>query len=631
MRRLIAYPSMVSLHPFLTSRENVLHVWSPEAQNRRRLPDARVPDLFVLLHGMLFTNIQLDDFKPTFSRFMERLELEGAEEREWIMMATVNIGSLFEYGKANGVLKKAGAPGLREANSAAPIISRIAKKETQTDKMDVDDEPKSRLASSPRMSEMDVDSDEPSLAFKLSLELTSAMLKYVLAHPTRKPSPFARSRVNPYLTVLLTFLTTMLKHQKTREILERHLPWDDFAALFALVPRNVMASQGMAPSTHNGDGDRWLMLTSGTTPLPEDWCLRGMEWVGRKVFQPGYWKSDEERRAEIEILGEAEHIESTDGRIEDDDDNHSDPSETTKRWIRIVRCAESISRVVDGFTWIEGTRIWKVEGALDAKVRQWNEEDRIEKEEEERRRLGTRWADDSMDIDEDSIESFSDESEEDDNANDSDEIRALKVSLFFLLWFSVHLQIIYKERRRYLRNLLESETIPTRRLPRSPRTDYSAHPSLHIVPGYSVLVIDTNILLGSLSSFASLVESKRWTIMVPLPVIMELDGLKSNPSKLGEAAKIALDYITTHIRSHSISLKVQTSKGNYLTNLNVRIEQVDFSAGNPERSMDDLILKAAIWHDEHWVDRTTLLKADAPDLGSNPVKLVLLSLDRNRE
>ena len=45
--------------------------------------------------------------------------------------------------------------------------------------------------------------------------------------------------------------------------------------------------------------------------------------------------------------------------------------------------------------------------------------------------------------------------------------------------------------------------------------------------------------------------------------------------------------------------------------------------------MDDLILKAAIWQDDHWVDRSALLKAETvvvPDA----VKVVLLSLDRNR-
>ena len=90
---------------------------------------------------------------------------------------------------------------------------------------------------------------------------------------------------------------------------------------------------------------------------------------------------------------------------------------------------------------------------------------------------------------------------------------------------------------------------------------------------------------------------------------MELDGLAINASPLGEAAQAALTHITSHLRSHAASLKVQTSKGNYLTSLSVRTEHVDF---NPnvvrERNMDDLILKAAIWQDEHWVDQSSLLK-----------------------
>ena len=45
--------------------------------------------------------------------------------------------------------------------------------------------------------------------------------------------------------------------------------------------------------------------------------------------------------------------------------------------------------------------------------------------------------------------------------------------------------------------------------------------------------------------------------------------------------------------------------------------------------MDDLILKAVIWQDDHWVDRSALLKAE-PAVVTNAVKVVLLSLDRNR-
>src|SRR5436190_5012086 len=57
------------LHSFPTRRSSDLPL-----QAKRALPDARASDLFVRLHGMLFTNIQLDDFQPTLSRFIERLE-----------------------------------------------------------------------------------------------------------------------------------------------------------------------------------------------------------------------------------------------------------------------------------------------------------------------------------------------------------------------------------------------------------------------------------------------------------------------------------------------------------------------------------------------------------------------------
>ncbi|KAG6376076.1 putative nucleoside diphosphate kinase [Boletus reticuloceps] len=219
-----------------------------------------------------------------------------------------------------------------------------------------------------------------------------------------------------------------------------------------------------------------------------------------------------------------------------------------------------------------------------------------------------------MDIDVDDAEA--DESSEGEDEEDSEEVKALKA------------------RRRYLRSLLASaqRLPPSSSIPRSKRHPRrSTAPTLNVVPGYSILVLDTNIILSSLSIVASIIESLRWTVVIPVPVIMELDGLCSNTSQLGETAQEAIAYITSHIRSHATSLKVQTSKGNYLMTLSVRIEQVEFSdEASWDRCMDDLILKAAIWQDEHWVDRSALLKGSAAVRDtSSAVKVVLLSLDRN--
>jgi protein SMG6 len=347
---------MTTLHPFLTSRELILSIWSHAAQARRSLPDAKASDLFILLHRMLFTNIQLDDFQPTLAQFIERLEIEGAEERERIMMGIVNIASIMEYGRPGGVLRKVGCVGSKEVGGCGPqaasaIAMRVqAKKvaagilESKTalggvdEKVDVDEEhnlctltplshhlSRSRdfVMKSPTLPEAEFESqtggtpgaredsnsdgihDHPP-AFKFALQLLFQMLSSVLRHPTRKPSQYARSTLNPYLTIILTFLATILKHHPTLETLERSIPWGDLASFFTLVPRKIMISQGLMVSPkHNTlqHIERWIMLTSGCVPpLPEDWCLRGMEWVGRKVFERGFWKSGKEKKAELEVL-----------------------------------------------------------------------------------------------------------------------------------------------------------------------------------------------------------------------------------------------------------------------------------------------------------------------------------------
>jgi protein SMG6 len=51
---------------------------------------------------MLFTNIHFDDFAPVLAWLTERLEVDGAEERKWIVIASINVGTLMEYGRPQG-------------------------------------------------------------------------------------------------------------------------------------------------------------------------------------------------------------------------------------------------------------------------------------------------------------------------------------------------------------------------------------------------------------------------------------------------------------------------------------------------------------------------------------------------
>ena len=62
---------------------------------------------------------------------------------------------------------------------------------------------------------------------------------------------------------------------------------------------------------------KWMCATA---PLPEDWCLCGVEWVRKRVFERGFWKSGAEKKAaELEVLEMIEGKALMDGTIEDDD------------------------------------------------------------------------------------------------------------------------------------------------------------------------------------------------------------------------------------------------------------------------------------------------------------------------
>ena len=382
---------------------------------------------------MLFTNIQLDSFNATMARFIERLAIEGAEERVWLMMAVVNIGAILEYGKAGGVVRRFGGLGTKEGGAnaaggslqaqaemtmmrvmakkvAAGVPDAVARPVAMAEEgMDVDDEGKDRSFVIPA-AETASDVDLPP-AFKY---LTSP------SYSRNQPGSLVsmRGRHLTRTSVILTFLATLVKHRSVLTLLERSVPWEEKAVFLSTVPRKVMISQGLnVEGGGNGGGSRgepWMMLTSGCAPpLPEDWCMSGMEWVGRRVFERGYWKSGEEIKAEMEVLSPVDECgEGTDGRIEDDDGDEGVEKRSgikcdlVRRWVRVVRCAVSISNAVEGFRWVEGSREWRVELALREKVQEWREEERKEREDEERRKT-RRWVEDAMDMDEEEEESIS--------------------------------------------------------------------------------------------------------------------------------------------------------------------------------------------------------------------------------
>ncbi|KZP10895.1 hypothetical protein FIBSPDRAFT_962674 [Athelia psychrophila] len=279
----------VAAVPALDEYPALLAGSSAAQQARLSGPSTSATDLSILLHGMMF-------FHATLARFLERLEMEGEgiEEREWIMMGVINLGSVLEYGKASGVIRNAGGFGAREGTNLGSAGVRVVVKRATT--IAEDDESRmdvhslgTGIQASPANSDLDEAAYEYPAAFMLAAKLVFAMLSQVLKRPTRKASPFARSTINPYATILLTFLTTLTKQPATLAAIDKLIPWEELAAFFMTVPSAVTHSQGLA--SRSKEPERWVMLTTGCAPpLAEDWYLCDMEWSG------------EEKSKEVEVL-----------------------------------------------------------------------------------------------------------------------------------------------------------------------------------------------------------------------------------------------------------------------------------------------------------------------------------------
>ena len=68
---------------------------------------------------------------------------------------------------------------------------------------------------------------EPELrpGLKLAMQLTFAMLSHTLCHPFRRPSKYATPTLNPYNTIMLTFLATVMGDPSARSVLQGSIPW----------------------------------------------------------------------------------------------------------------------------------------------------------------------------------------------------------------------------------------------------------------------------------------------------------------------------------------------------------------------------------------------------------------------
>ncbi|GAA5991646.1 hypothetical protein JCM11641_000208 [Rhodosporidiobolus odoratus] len=695
--------SLTAAHPYVSARESILPLFEDENQARRTQPDVSKSDLFVHLHGMLFTKISLDDFDEVLERFMERLKEEGwalgkgtnADEiaatfgqgaqgpfgdREWFMLGVINIAALLQYGAEDGVLKKlmvkeepvvAGGkhghhhssrshqhhhhhhhqskrPLAPAAPRAAPQAIMVKREQDGGDETErpsrIDDE---EDVLKPLHNDTSDSPDDDPLPFKLAQRLAFSLLSFTLrdSNHSRTVGPSAKV-LNPYITLLLTFLSHLASQPAAFAHVERSIPWSDLVSLFNLLPSDVEVRVADAPNK-----------LVGGRPLPEDWCIRGMDWAGRQLFGRGHWRDHRPQSARsgdglpppiegvdaapLRVESESDALKfdllaltlasptggGEDGEFEGDATPLAAAQLAASRWRRLALSAAWMVRHVPGLDYdarappSQGK--FRIVQPLKGKMDAWAREDEIEREQE--RLANLRLAERRGPVeDELGMADAEEESEDEDDEEDSEAVKELKA------------------RRRALKAVIRNAR--TRRIPANggavaSKLGGKAASLPRLFAGFTVLVFDTNILLTSLKLFRELVEAECWTIVVPLAVITELDGLKRNATALGAAAVEMVDYLESAIRTHSRYLKIQTSRGNYLKDLAIRNESIDFSSSptslaasaEEARTMDDVILRAVSWQSQHFTSRLALVnpRAARTKVPSETAQVVLVTFDRN--
>ena len=111
-------------------------------------------------------------------------------------------------------------------------------------------------------------------------------------------------------------------------------------------------------------------------PLPEDWCLRGMEWTGRQVYGRGFWRTSTSgggSNSEMDTLGEESHD------LHSFADGAEDLARARKR--RMAIAAGWLARCVPGLAFdssaTKGPRAaFVILNTLEAKLQKWANEDR---------------------------------------------------------------------------------------------------------------------------------------------------------------------------------------------------------------------------------------------------------------
>ncbi|CAG8549996.1 4271_t:CDS:2 [Acaulospora morrowiae] len=537
--------------------------------------DQSIENLFVRLHGMLFTKIGLDDFEQTFEIFLEKLckwkspqIANNKNETQWLecylQMAVVNLSSMYNYGNNEGSF-------LGQYNSCANI--------------DTD----------PTFSEKSM------LTFIVMRQFMSNYLDSLLY---QEKNDLSEGWLLYCEVVMLWMVADGIfdgfGDEVNKSIGMYICPnfWETLAKFLTEIAHQVsLLTKEQVLDNLSDEKPRFSLLQP---PLNEDLELLGISWLN-----PLYESYLSECENKSHIKFDAYEIDNIINVIYNERNLSIEQDAKVRRRARIMELGHILSAKIIGF-------IYDAESSTFTSSPELNVEhgDSVTKESQ----MSNKFLSEENTLSEraETIEIEDEESEVDSHDEDDEEIKELK------------------SRRQELENLLVASrsNSSSKQRPLSvskvQQQVVSKKTLSRIVPGYTTLVVDTNCLVGDLVMVKKIICSDNWVVVVPLVVVTELDGLKLNTPPLGTAASEALVFLeqALSMTNKMRKIKIQTSKGNYVSGINYS-EEFDFGSGEgKKKNMDDLILGICLWHAKNREENKS-------HESENNEVIVLLTNDRN--
>ncbi|KAI5811270.1 hypothetical protein DFH27DRAFT_19132 [Peziza echinospora] len=547
--------------PFAAARESILSLFDPVLGSKVANRPQTVDGCLVALHAIWFTHIGLDRFDGILEQYIPMLDAHISSHKEkWnvqgCLIAVCNIAALYQYNSDHSKLRQAWKEGRATIKEEGEAKSEVTTEKTTTSEYEGVLPPLPRGASSEHVTPLALiaKSKIQSEGYKSKVtpieeaanEASWVPLEYAikLAFQTLKVVLDVDDPcILPHIHAWLVFLFHNKDSIPAMRLLERDFPWEQLTVLL----NYLIESEGSDPDPSDIDFERDEFPVRQHRPLPEDWTLRGLEWV--QDYFPEKW------------------IESA--KVDDEERLLELPSFHAIRKERILWLAYKVAMAGDWMVYNSRSGKFSVHSGV------------LERIEEQKRDILRRQERNSVYI----------KKEESDTEMDSAGAAKVNIGEGFenvevpdavksLLDMRVKLETQLESGKPS-----ESETKP------SPELISRTPPRDALRSNYTVLVVDTNFLLKSPELFKLTLANNDWSMVIPNTALTELSGLINSSGPVASEARDALAAIRAAITAKK-DLKIITAKGNDMTRQIFYKERLE-EYKDDERNIDDIIIEIA--------------------------------------